>query len=123
MKKYSNFGGAFLTAAILFSGVFAQVKPTVAVKPKTSDEAGAMKSKNPVKVENIEQDVAEALTLIEDNHIGGKTLDYNELLSLRLTRCCTRSTRIPIISIQKNLKRSAPNSVRSISASARCSAI
>lgn len=30
-------------------------------------------------VENIESDVAEALTLIESNHVAGKKIDYNEL--------------------------------------------
>ncbi len=73
MKKYSNIFGAFLLAAFLFSNVFAQTKP------KTSDEAGAIKTNQPVKVENIEKDVAEALTLIEDKHVGGSNLDYNDL--------------------------------------------
>ena len=73
MKKYSNFGAAFLLSAALFSNSFAQTKP------KTSDEAGAIKTNKPVKVETIEQDVAEALTLIEDKHIGGSNINYNDL--------------------------------------------
>ncbi len=79
MKKISTFFGSLALAAVLFSNVFAQITPNAVSKPKTSDEAGATKSKKPVKVENVEQDVAEALTLIEDNHVGGKTLNYNEL--------------------------------------------
>lgn len=79
MKKNSTLFGSLLLAALLFSNTYAQNPQTASIKPKTSDEAGAIKTKKPVKVENIEQDVAEALTLIEDNHVGGKTLDYNEL--------------------------------------------
>ena len=79
MKKNSTFFGSLLLAAVLFSSVFAQNPQTARIKPKTSDEAGAMKSKQPVKIENVEQDVAEALTLIEDNHVSGKNLDYNDL--------------------------------------------
>ncbi len=37
------------------------------------------KTGKPVTVENIEQDVAEALTVIESNHFKGKKLDYNEV--------------------------------------------
>ena len=46
-------------------------------------ERSAAVSKSDAKpratMENIESDVAEALTVIEDNHVDGKKLDYNEL--------------------------------------------
>lgn len=79
MKKYSNLCGAIVLAAVLFSNVFAQNQQTAVNKPKTSDEAGATRTNSPVKIENIEQDVAEALTLIQDNHVSGTKIDYNDL--------------------------------------------
>ncbi len=36
-------------------------------------------TKSPVTMENIESDMAEALTLVQDNYVNGKKLDYNEL--------------------------------------------
>ncbi|HVF29701.1 MAG TPA: S41 family peptidase, partial [Pyrinomonadaceae bacterium] len=39
----------------------------------------APKSTKPVTVENVEQDIAEALSVIESNHVVGKKLDYNEV--------------------------------------------
>ncbi len=79
MKKNSTFFGSLVLAAFLFSNAFAQNPPAANSKPKTSDEVGATKSGKKVKVENVEQDLAEALTIIEDHHVGGKTLEYNEL--------------------------------------------
>ncbi len=79
VKKISTFFGSLALAAFLFTNAFAQITPNAVSKPRTSDEVGAAKSKTIVKVENVEQDVAEALTMIEDNHVGGKTLNYNEL--------------------------------------------
>lgn len=80
MKIRSNFFGSFLLIVILTFGVFAQSQTTSKVNPKTTKEVPSTTS--PAKVvtgEKIEQDVAEALTLIEQNHISGKKLDYNDL--------------------------------------------
>lgn len=41
--------------------------------------ASAPKAGKAVTTDNIEQDVAEALSIIEANHVGGKKLDYNEV--------------------------------------------
>jgi len=79
VKKISNLLGSLLLAVFLFSNVFAQTATTSQVKPKTSDETSTVKPSKTVKVENIEQDVAEALTLIEENHVAGKNLDYNDV--------------------------------------------
>jgi carboxyl-terminal processing protease len=49
---------------------------------KTVDKTGAGAPplvKNAVTVEKIEQDVAEALSVIESSHVGGSKLDYNEV--------------------------------------------
>ena len=76
MKKISNLlGGIFLTV-LLFTNIFAQPAVTSQVKPKTSTETRTNKV---VTVEKIEQDVAEALTLIQDQHVSGKDLDYNDI--------------------------------------------
>ena len=50
--------------------------------PKYFQKAGrgtAPKSANAVTSEKIEQDVAEALAIIESNHVVGKKLNYNEV--------------------------------------------
>lgn len=80
MKIRSNLFGSFLLIVILSFGVFAQSQTTSKVNPKTTKEVTS--TIPPAKVvtgEKIEQDVAEALTLIEQNHISGKKLDYNDL--------------------------------------------
>jgi carboxyl-terminal processing protease len=61
-----------------------------------------------VTVESIEADVAEALTMIEGNHVKGKNLDYNDLFKPRSIRCCTRSIRIRIISTLRSSSSFAP---------------
>lgn len=80
MKKSFNPAGAFLLIAALASGVFAQTATFSKVDPKNSNEikvtAGAPKT---ATIENIERDVAEALTIIQDNHVKGKKQDYNAL--------------------------------------------
>nr|MBA3694955.1 hypothetical protein [Acidobacteriota bacterium] len=76
MKKISNLlGGIFLTVS-LFTNIFAQPATTSQVKPKISTENRTTKV---VTAEKIEQDMAEALTLIQDQHVSGKNLDYNDL--------------------------------------------
>jgi carboxyl-terminal processing protease len=78
--KNSTLCKSFLVVILLFSGVFAQNQTASKVMP--SDLNGAKttgKANNPATLENIEKDVAEVLTLIEDNHVDGKKLDYNEL--------------------------------------------
>ena len=68
-----------LLTAFLFTNSFAQPGKTSQVRPKTSDEVETVKTTKPVTSEKIEQDIAEALTLIEDNYVDGKKLDYNDL--------------------------------------------
>ncbi|MBA3786022.1 MAG: S41 family peptidase [Acidobacteria bacterium] len=76
MKKISNLlGGIFLTV-FLFTNIFAQPATTSQVKPKISTETRTNKV---VTAEKIEQDMAEALTLIQDQHVSGKNLNYNDL--------------------------------------------
>ncbi len=80
MKKSLILAGSFLLIVSLFSAIFAQTQTVSKANPKISDGAKVTtKSVKTTSIENIEQDVAEALTLIEDNHSSGKKLDYNEL--------------------------------------------
>ena len=46
---------------------------------KRKDVPAASTTKKVVRVEDIELDIAEALSLIETNHVKGKGLDYNDL--------------------------------------------
>jgi carboxyl-terminal processing protease len=79
VKKSSNLFGSILLIAFLFTNVFPQ-QTTSQTSPKASTDAkpGASTTKK-VTSETIEQEMAEALTLIQDNYVGGKSLDYNEL--------------------------------------------
>ncbi len=80
MKKSSNLFVAFILTISLFSGLFAQSDSVS--KLDVSDEAKTelvAEEKKKVSLENIEQDVAEVLTMIQDKHFSGKQLDYNAL--------------------------------------------
>ncbi|MEP6901237.1 MAG: S41 family peptidase [Actinomycetota bacterium] len=49
-------------------------------KPRTSTENKSVaKTNKVVTTDSIESDLAEALTMIESNHVNGKNLDYNDL--------------------------------------------
>jgi hypothetical protein len=84
-EKNSNLLGGFVLTALLLSNDFAQTAKTSPIKPKTSDEIQTTRPAKTVTTEKIGLDVAEALTLIEDNHVGGKKLDYNELFKSSIT--------------------------------------
>ncbi len=79
MKLRSTFFGSLLLTILLVSGVFAQTETTSRINPKTLVESKTTKTTKPVTTENIEKDVSEALTLIEDNYVSGNKLDYNDL--------------------------------------------
>lgn len=80
MRKRTTLSGSFLLIAILVSGVFAQPASVSKLNSDTSKEVTTpVKTSKAVTMEKIESDVAEALTIIESNHVKGKKLDYNEL--------------------------------------------
>ncbi len=79
MKKHSTFFGNFVLIVFLFSNAFAQTNSVSKLKPPSSDSKTSAKTSKTVTAEDIEQDVAEALTFIEDKHVNGKNLDYNGL--------------------------------------------
>lgn len=80
MRRRFTLSGSFLLSAILFSGVYAQPVTVSKAKQNNPKEITVTaKTSKPVTMDKIESDVAEALTIIESNHIKGKKLDYNEL--------------------------------------------
>jgi len=79
VKKHSTFFGSFVLIVSLFSNVFTQNNSVSKIKPQPSDSKTLTKTSKTVTSEDIEQDVAEALTLVEDKHVNGKNLDYNGL--------------------------------------------
>jgi carboxyl-terminal processing protease len=78
VKLRSNLCGALLVTVLLFTNLFAQTATVSKINPKTPETAAA-KSNKIVTAEAIEQDLAEALTLVEDKHVSGKKIDYNDL--------------------------------------------
>ena len=77
MKIFSTFALGLSLSFFIVSSGFSQGQAVSQVAKKTVDaKAAAVK---PVTVENIEQDVAEALSVIEDNHVVGSKIDYNDV--------------------------------------------
>lgn len=80
MKKSSALLSAILSIFLAFSNVLAQDGAVSKSAPKISTEnKTTTKTTTIVTSEKIESDVAEALSLIESNHVDGKKLDYNDL--------------------------------------------
>lgn len=77
MKKVSYFLTTFAVSLFLISSAFSQGSTVAKSGPKAAGTT--TKSTKPVTVENIEQDVSEALSVIESNHVVGKKLSYNDV--------------------------------------------
>ena len=77
MKKLSYFLSSFVVSLVIVSNAFSQGASVAKSGPKNA--LSAPKSSKLVTVENIEQDVAEALSVIESNHVVGKKMNYNEV--------------------------------------------
>jgi carboxyl-terminal processing protease len=81
VKKHSAVIGLILSVILAFSNVPAQTTPaakTISQKP-VAEKSNVVKTGKVVTSETIESDIAEALSLIEQNHVNGKALDYNEV--------------------------------------------
>ena len=78
MKKLSYFLSSFVVSLVIVSNTFSQGASVAKSGPKNT--LSAPKSSKVVTVERIEQDVAEALSVIESNHVVGKKLNYNEVV-------------------------------------------
>lgn len=77
VRKYSSFCSALILSLFLVSSSFSQSQSVAKAGPKTS--APASVPGKVVTAENIEQDVAEALSVIESNHVVGTKLNYNDV--------------------------------------------
>ena len=77
VKNRFNALFALFLAICVSTSAFSQSQNVSKSLPKGG--LSAPKSGKVVTTENIEQDVAEALSLIESNHVSGKKIDYNEV--------------------------------------------
>lgn len=78
MKKSSNLIFVLILSLFFQNAVFAQTSVSKALTPAPK-EAAITKSNNPATIEKIESDMSEALTVIQENYVDGKKLDYNDL--------------------------------------------
>ncbi len=80
MNKTINVFFALILSFVLINSTTAQSTATASTKSRTSKNVTISdKKKSKTNVERIESDIADALTLIQDNHIEGKELNYNNL--------------------------------------------
>lgn len=77
MNNRFNFLFALFLTFFVSTYSYSQSQSVSKVLPKGA--GSAPKSVKPVTTENIEQDVAEALSIIESNHVVGKKMNYNEV--------------------------------------------
>lgn len=78
MKKYSPFVSALVLSLLLTLSGYSQSQKVAQTGSKASP-GGTTKASKAVTVENIEQDLAEALTVIEANHVVGSKISYNDV--------------------------------------------
>lgn len=77
MKKLSTFLCILFLSSFLVSTGNAQSQNVAKLNPKSTENRTEPKSK--VTTEKIEQDLAEALSIIEENHVVGKKINYNDI--------------------------------------------
>lgn len=77
MKLRINISFLAIVSLVFAAGAFAQTQS--ASRPSQNTPAVTTSTKKAVTVENIEQDVAEALSLIESKHVVGKKINYNDV--------------------------------------------
>lgn len=78
MKKSSSLVFVLIISLFLQNAVFAQTTVSKSLTP-TSKEPVTSKSNTSVTIEKIESDMSEALSVIQENYVEGKKLDYNDL--------------------------------------------
>ena len=79
MKKSSTIFSSLLLSSLLISNLFGQTQTSRTSFDLKNPPPTAAKTVNATTGEKIESDVAEALTLIQDHHVSGKKLDYNNI--------------------------------------------
>ena len=78
MQKRAAFFSGLLLSTFLVAQAFPQNRVATKNVPD-SKNSSAVKNNNPVTGEQIERDISEALTIIQDKYVSDKKLDYNEL--------------------------------------------
>ena len=78
VKKSSALLYSLIISIFFITPGFSQSQSVSKILPKPPSGASPKAGKT-VTVEKIEQDVAEALSMIESNHVAGKKVDYNEV--------------------------------------------
>lgn len=78
MKLSSTLSGGLLFSVLLFNNAFAQTEIVSRINSQNPKPAAAAVNKT-VTGEVIEKDLAEALTIVQDIHVTGNKIDYNEL--------------------------------------------
>ncbi len=84
MKLRSNFFALLLASVFLFTNTFAQTAAPSRVNPRSSAQfpvnGDAQQTGKPsAATVAIEREISEALTLVQDKHVDGKKIDYNNL--------------------------------------------
>lgn len=79
MKLRSTLSGGLLLIALLSTEVFPQPDNVSKTTQKPVGSSGIADTKKKVSGEDIERDLAEALTVVQDKHVRGGKIDYNEL--------------------------------------------
>jgi carboxyl-terminal processing protease len=77
VKKHFYFLSTLVVSLVIISNAYSQ--GTSVAKSIPTSGLSAPKSTKAVTVENIERDVAEALSVIESNHVVGKKINYNDV--------------------------------------------
>lgn len=77
VKLRINISFLAIVTLVFAAGAFAQTQS--AARPSQNTPAVTTSTKKAVTVEKIEQDVAEALSLIESKHVVGKKINYNDV--------------------------------------------
>ncbi len=80
MIKFRSLSALLLITTIIFNASISGSAQTVADNKSAGKTAAAAPAKRPVVGEDIERDVAEALAIIENEHVVGVAIDYNSLV-------------------------------------------
>ena len=76
MKQKTNLFSVLVLSLFVSTSLLAQGTVSKITSPVVKRETGKT---NSATIEKIESDMAEALTVIQENYVGGKKIDYNEL--------------------------------------------
>lgn len=79
VKLRSTFSAGLLLITFLFTNALAQPETVSKKNQPGAASSAAVRAKKTVTGEVIEQDFAEALTVVQDKHVKGGKIDYNEL--------------------------------------------